>query len=887
MKSKLVWNLLISAALLFSLLAGPVAAQAADGADSLTLYSSLLAADSRIGMTAAPGEGFESGSAWRSNKNLVEFYLIPQALGLGDITVGDIVSVSYATKKLTVPEGSADVDFGFYIYTEVDEDADSSWYGKRLTAEPYFAKDYDAPADQWNVWTTAGEKNVLTFYDTNNNGGLHGTYTDPTLAELLAGPYTWPNGKTVDYSSEKVMAFKFGTGSAWSAGFDGLLDSITIETTTKKVTIDLEAALPDVVYVDDDWALPSPEEWARLPFAGEGLYPGSNAFSTIQDAIAAVAPGGTVYVNGGEYVEQLVIDKSVKMVGAGVDATTVKAPASLPKSTNMASAIVMIKGEGVEVELSDLTVSGPGPSGCNSIAAGIAVYEGAYANIHDNRIADIRDEKDGGMSGCQNGSAIIVGSQTYGTTGTADITNNEVVRYQKRGILVENDGSSATITGNTVTGVGTTDIIGQNGIQVHYGANAILTGNTVTNNSYHKEGNDADWEASGILLWYSGDVTLAGGNEISGNDVSVYVQDTGTLTVGNEVFGPSSAPAEKALDFEYYGTGPVDLSEVTFAGAADDYDIERLVWHKIDDPALGMVEWVKGQVFAYDNDSLVAALNNAPEGSTINLKAGEYELGLTTIDRDLTVIGENKETTIIKPAQHTPGGANNRFWIGVNEGVEFNLSNVTLDGNNTLVNSKGEEVPVKVYEAIRYNGTGTFENNIVQNIWYGRVTGIGVEVRGNAVIRNNTFENIERIGIHIVTSAVESALIEGNTITGKGDVYDTVNYGVELGAGAKATIRNNTITNNLGFAASDGSESGAIYVTTYFAEGTEAVIEGNTLYNNYAGIYVGYDANDTSTVTARNNKIYDNTFAVITTAPQVIADHNYWGSAGGPLAGSL
>ncbi len=83
--------------------------------------------------------------------------------------------------------------------------------------------------------------------------------------------------------------------------------------------------------------------------------------------------------------------------------------------------------------------------------AGIVVRDGAHANIHDNKILDIRDEP---LSGCQNGVGIIVGRQSWATTGTADITNNIISGFQKNAMMVDNAGSSATITGNTITGAG-------------------------------------------------------------------------------------------------------------------------------------------------------------------------------------------------------------------------------------------------------------------------------------------------------------------------------------------------------------------------------------------------------------------------------------------------
>ncbi len=44
---------------------------------------------------------------------------------------------------------------------------------------------------------------------------------------------------------------------------------------------------------------------------------------------------------------------------------------------------------------------------------------------------------------------------------------------------------------------------------------------------------------------------------------------------------------------------------------------------------------------------------------------------------------------------------------------------------------------------------------------------------------------------------------------------------------------------------------------------------------------MGYDASDSSTVSASNNCIYDNDYGITSTAPSVDADYNWWGSING------
>ena len=77
---------------------------------------------------------------------------------------------------------------------------------------------------------------------------------------------------------------------------------------------------PTEVYVDGDWA-------ARTPVMGSDgsfLHVGYDAFDTIQNAVDHVAAGGTVNVAAGTYDEQVTIDQSLTLLGAGPSLTTLQ-----------------------------------------------------------------------------------------------------------------------------------------------------------------------------------------------------------------------------------------------------------------------------------------------------------------------------------------------------------------------------------------------------------------------------------------------------------------------------------------------------------------------------------------------------------------------------------
>ncbi|MBI9047196.1 MAG: right-handed parallel beta-helix repeat-containing protein [Anaerolineaceae bacterium] len=229
----------------------------------------------------------------------------------------------------------------------------------------------------------------------------------------------------------------------------------------------------------------------------------------IQTAIDAAPENTTLYVEAGIYEEQININKSINLSGAGAEETFIQAPAVLVPDSDGNDSIVNIFGEGVSVEFSGFTVRGP----YDGIEFGISVYDGAYANIHDNNITAIRDEP---LSGRQAGVAIRIGSDKSDTYGTADIHDNTISDFQKNGIVVDGIESEAIIRNNKITGAGMIDTTAQNGIQVSRGASGIVEGNSVQDIYYTGKG----WSATGILIYETDDVSVIN-NTLNNVDVGI------------------------------------------------------------------------------------------------------------------------------------------------------------------------------------------------------------------------------------------------------------------------------------------------------------------------------------------------------------------------------
>jgi parallel beta-helix repeat protein len=311
-----------------------------------------------------------------------------------------------------------------------------------------------------------------------------------------------------------------------------------------------------------------PPAWYVAPTpTGTGVIGGSCSrpgFNTIGDAIAHASAGDTINVCTGTYIEQIIIDKSLTLQAAAKSTPTIQAPTTMtPDPTFLIANIVTITGATTIASFSGFTVTGPStyPGACvqnQLLVSGIFVSNGATATITHNIIAHIREEP---LATCQTGRAVLIGvidgRWGPGTTGHAMISDNKVFDYQKSGIDIESTGSTATITHNTVTGVGPTALIAQNGIEVIYGAVATVDSNRVSGNECNNPTCGPDFltqdSAAGILLYQSGAGTKVTQNTVSANDKGIWVQQADSATTVKENTATNNRYAGIALFDGSYG----------------------------------------------------------------------------------------------------------------------------------------------------------------------------------------------------------------------------------------------------------------------------------------------------------------------------------------------
>src|SRR5262249_15415545 len=142
------------------------------------------------------------------------------------------------------------------------------------------------------------------------------------------------------------------------------------------------------------------------------------------------------------------------------------------------------------VTVSNLTVEGPYTGSFTSVGgfllglhSGIYVSNGS-ARITNNHVTQIEDVPL--KNNVDDGFGILVGSGVLGGTGTAVVSGNTVDNYMSVGIDVAHAGSSATITNNRCTGLGSalaSQVAEQFGISLETGTVGQVRLNTVQDNA--------------------------------------------------------------------------------------------------------------------------------------------------------------------------------------------------------------------------------------------------------------------------------------------------------------------------------------------------------------------------------------------------------------------
>jgi hypothetical protein len=256
------------------------------------------------------------------------------------------------------------------------------------------------------------------------------------------------------------------------------------------------------------------------------------SYSTIQAAVTAAAPGTTIDVCPGIYPEQVSISKPLTLLGIAVG--TADAAVIIPPATWVPNGVLIFQENGTPnalaqisvqntsgVTISHITVDGAnnGLSDCVSVGSLIGIYFGNASGTITDSVARNQQMNNGD----QCGFGIDVESNTGSNTVT--ISDSSVSNFQKNGICARGPGNGSTngpfvtVTANTVTGIGATSNIAENGIEIAFGASGSVTSNYVADVLY--TGGGGEGNGSTGILFYAGGASTATSNVVESANIGI------------------------------------------------------------------------------------------------------------------------------------------------------------------------------------------------------------------------------------------------------------------------------------------------------------------------------------------------------------------------------
>ena len=585
-------------------------------------------------------------------------------------------------------------------------------------------------------------------------------------------------------------------------------------------------------------------------------------YNTIQAAVDAASSGDTIYVYNGRYHENIIISKSLTLLGQDEANVIIDGDRS-GNCIKLSSSDVIVNGftitnasdSGLYAIYSDLnvgnvTITDNTKSGINfnygntftirnstidgngggiiyaGSATGDAVVEdniitnnigsGVSISLAEGKSATVKNNKiDNNAGSYSDGISISIA----GSGGLMTIENNPVTRSGRYGIYLQGGRTESIVADSSVESSGSYGL---------YAVSSDLNVENVTITENTKSG----------IHFNSGKAFTIRNSTIDGNGGGIIYAGSAT---GNAV-------VEDNIITNNIGSGvSISLAEEKSA---------TLKNNKIDNNAGSSSDGIYCNIAG--TGGMVTIENNAVTGS------GRYGIYLQGGKTDLNV----ENVTIID---------NTKSGIFFNYGKAFTIRNSTIDGNgggiiysgsatgdavvedNIITNNIGSGVSISLAEG----KSATVKNNKIDNNAGSYSDGISISIAGSGglmTIENNPVTRSGRYGIYLRNVKTGSTISDFNVQnSGSYGLYavssdlnvenvtitDNTNSGIYFTSGKAFTIRNSTI---------DGNGGGIIYAGS--ATGN-AVVEDNIITNNI-GSGVSISLAEEKSATVKNNKIDNN-----------------------------
>ena len=449
-----------------------------------------------------------------------------------------------------------------------------------------------------------------------------------------------------------------------------------------------------------------PEARATTLYVGGG---GPGNYSSIQEAIDNASTGDTIFIYNGTYSEQVLVNKSVSLVGEDRDTTTIDGGGL--------GIVVNVSSDWVNI--TSLRVTNGGSSLGD---AGIALHHVRYCNLTDLRV--ISNDWYGVLLYHSDNVRVVNSTMSFNKYGAllwssnrTTVAGNSIFGNDWQGLYVY-ESSGVTVTNNTVShnalsGItlysshdsavnGNSALSNRNGISLSLSNNSSVSGNIVSRNE------------EGISL-YSSNRNLLDGNTLEQNLVGIHLKSSVGTKVANNTMIEDGLYIE-GESIEHWNTHAVEASNTVNGNPL-------LFWKN---RTGGTLDSVAGQVILA-NCTGVVVRNQSISNAYVGMELG-FSSGNTLMDNSFQfirwsgILAYRSDNNSISDSILTSGG-----WIGI-----------LLDNSNYT----------------------TLESVTVSDIWY------GIQIRdcvGTMISENNV--SFTKQGISL--EQAENSEIVNNTVTAK------------------------------------------------------------------------------------------------------------------------
>lgn len=553
---------------------------------------------------------------------------------------------------------------------------------------------------------------------------------------------------------------------------------------------------------------------AMTLFVG-GTGPGNH--TTIQAAIDNATNGDTVYVYSGTYFEEIVVDKSINLIGEDKNST-------------------VIKGSGwwlvVHVRADYVNITGFNITNGGWTDPGIYITDVRNCVISDNIISN----NDNGITSYLLRNSMITNNVFYSNLGNgitlywaenSTITDNMILNSSGYGILIE-ESTNITIVNNTVSPNN------EYGVSIEGSANITLNDNDLTSsvlgvNLHGSVGvtmSNTDMNGGGVFVfgtslegWNSHSIDTS--NAVNGKPVYFFKDTSGGVVpqdAGQVILANSSGVLVENYDFIDIYCG-IQLGFSSFNVIANNtatsgvYGMYLTESHNntITNNSLSTHE--KSGMYLYRSDHNSLANNDVADNS----------YGIWIGDSDENVLDSNSCSANEWNGIYLFAYSDNN--TVTNNTVSQNYFGITVYGGRSNIIAHNNAL-LNEYSGI---DVSVFDSNIVtkNNASLNNVSGIWIHTASNNTISDNEVFSNGMYGI--------SLFIADNNSVINNSVHLNQDRGLSLESSDYNTIADNNVSNNL--------RKGI-----WLSESSWNLVEGNSISaNNMSGIYLTESHNNTIT----------------------------------------